>query len=151
MLSCDNICQLPALPSWVCSGTFLWLFCLCVACVCMCGCKPCMYIFSSLILMCFAVLSCSVVSDSLRPHGLQPSRLLCPWGLSRQEYWSGLPCPPPGDRPNPGIKPRSLTLKADSLPSEPSGKPKDTSVVSLSLMQGIFLTQESNGGLLHCR
>jgi len=33
-----------------------------------------------------------------------PSRLLCPWGFSRQEYWSGLPHPPPEDLPNPGIK-----------------------------------------------
>ena len=39
----------------------------------------------------------SVMSDSLQPHGLQPTRLLCPRGFSRQEYWSGLPCPPPGD------------------------------------------------------
>ena len=37
-------------------------------------------------------------------------------GFSRPEYWSGLPCPPPGDLPNPGIKPRSPTLQADSLP-----------------------------------
>ena len=36
--------------------------------------------------------------------------------FSRQEYWSGLPCPPPGDLPNPGIKPRSPALQADSLP-----------------------------------
>ena len=43
-----------------------------------------------------AALSCSVVSDSLQPHGVQSSRLLCPGGFSRQEYWSGLPCPPPG-------------------------------------------------------
>ena len=45
-------------------------------------------------------------------------------GFSRQEYWSGLPSPPPGDLPNPGIKPRSPTLQADSLLSEPPGKPK---------------------------
>ena len=38
--------------------------------------------------LCCAVLSRSVVSDSSWPHGLQPSRLLCPWGFSRQEYWS---------------------------------------------------------------
>ena len=44
-------------------------------------------------------------------------------GFSRQEHWSGLPCPPPGDLPNPGIKLRSLALRADSLPSEPPGKP----------------------------
>jgi len=37
------------------------------------------------------MLSCLVMSDSLRSHGLQPSRLLCPWGFFRQEYWSGLP------------------------------------------------------------
>ena len=43
--------------------------------------------------------------------------------FSRQEHWSGLPCPPPGDLPNPGIKPRSPALQADSLPSEPPGKP----------------------------
>ena len=42
------------------------------------------------------MLSHSVVSDSLPLHGLQPTRLLCPWGFSRQEYWSGSPCPPPG-------------------------------------------------------
>ena len=52
-----------------------------------------------------------------------PTRLLCPWGVSRQEYWSGLPCTPPGDPPNLGIKPRSPTLQADSLSSEPPGKP----------------------------
>ena len=44
-------------------------------------------------------------------------------GFSRPEYWSGLPCPPPGDLPNPGIEPNSPTLQADSLPSEPPGKP----------------------------
>ena len=43
------------------------------------------------------------------------------------------------------------TLQADSLPAEPPGKPKDTGVGSLSLLQGIFLTQESNQGLLHCK
>ena len=45
---------------------------------------------------------------------------------------------------DPGIKPGSPTLQADSLPSEPPGKPKNTAVGSLSLFQGIFLTQESN-------
>ena len=61
---------------------------------------------------------------------VQPS--VTPWALayqaplsmefSKQEYWSGLPFPPPGDLPNPGIKPRSPTLQADALPSEPPGK-----------------------------
>ena len=44
-------------------------------------------------------------------------------GFSRQEYWSGLPFPSPGDLPDPGIKPRSPALEADALTSEPPGKP----------------------------
>ena len=44
-------------------------------------------------------------------------------GFYRQEYWSVLPFPPPGDLPHSGIEPGSLALQADSLPSEPSGKP----------------------------
>ena len=43
-------------------------------------------------------------------------------GFSRQEYWSGLPFPSPGDLPDPGIEPRSLALEADALNSEPPGK-----------------------------
>ena len=49
------------------------------------------------------------------------------------------------------IEPRSPTLQGAYLPSEPPGKPKITKEGSLSLLQGIFLTQESNCGLLHCR
>ena len=71
----------------------------------------------------FAVPCCRLVmSHSLRPHGLQPTRLLCPWRFSRQEYWSGLPCPLPGDLPNQGIKSRSPSFQVDSLPSEPPGR-----------------------------
>ena len=44
-------------------------------------------------------------------------------GFSRQEYWSGLPFPSPGDLPYPGIEPGSPTLQADTLTSEPPGKP----------------------------
>ena len=55
------------------------------------------------------------------------------------------------DLPNPGIKPRSPTLQVDSLPVEPQGKPKNNGVGSLSLLQRIFLTQESNRSLLCCR
>ena len=72
--------------------------------------------------MCYVVFSCLAVPNSLQPHGPQDARLLCPWGFSRQEYWSGLPCPPLGDLPNPGVEPRSPTLQADSLLSEPPGK-----------------------------
>ena len=49
-------------------------------------------------------------------------------GFSRQEYWSGSPFPSPGDLPNPGIKPRSPTLQAGALTSEPPGKPYVRSV-----------------------
>ena len=51
----------------------------------------------------------------------------------------------------PRDEPRSPTLQADYLSSEPPGKPKNTGVCSLSLLQGIFLTQELNWVLLHCR
>ena len=43
-------------------------------------------------------------------------------GFSRQTYWSGVPLPSPGALPDPGIEPRSSTLQADALPSEPPGK-----------------------------
>ena len=46
-------------------------------------------------------------------------------GFSRQEYWSGLPFPFPGDLPDPGIEPGSPTLEADSLTSEPQGSYED--------------------------
>ena len=57
---------------------------------------------------------------------LRQMRILTPlsMGFSGQEYWSGLPCPSPGDLPDPGIKRGSPTLQADSLPSEPPGKTK---------------------------
>ena len=55
------------------------------------------------------------------------------------------------DLPNPGIKPKSLALRADSLLAKPPGKPKNSGVGSLSLLQRIFLTQESNQDLLQCR
>ena len=89
-----------------------------------------------------------IMSDSLRPQGLyspqnSPSQ-------SRPEYWSGLAFPSPGDLPNPGIESRS-PLQADSLPAEPQGKPKNIGVGRLSLLRGIFWTQESNQGLLHYR
>ena len=53
----------------------------------------------------WCVLSRSIMSDSVQSHGLQPTKLLYTWGFSRQEYWSGLPCPPPGDLPSPRLNP----------------------------------------------
>ena len=59
-----------------------------------------LWLYCALLWMkCSLVLSHSVMSDSLQPHGLKSTRLLCPWGFSRQEYWSGLSCHPPGSVP----------------------------------------------------
>ena len=68
-------------------------------------------------------------------------------GFSRPEYWSGLPCPPPGDLPNPGIKPRSPTLQVDSLPTEPSGKPKESIGERYLPPQNVSLGPEFYSGL----
>ena len=62
-------------------------------------------------------------------------------GFSRQESWSGLPFPSPGDLPDPGIEPRSAALQADALPSEPPGKPcKRTLRTKYVLLSHVFLT-----------
>ena len=71
--------------------------------------------------MCVCV-SCLVMSDSVTPWTVacqSPQSV----EFSRQDYWSGLPFPSPGDLPDSGIEPRSPSLQADSLPSEPPGKP----------------------------
>ena len=73
-------------------------------------------------------------------HGIPQARIL-EWQLFSS----------PGDLSNQGTEPRSPTLQADSLPAEPSGKPENTGVGFLSLIQQIFPTQEWNQGLLHCR
>jgi len=64
--------------------------------------------------------------------------------FSGPEYWSRQPFPSQGDLPNPGIKARSPALQVNSLSAEPQGKPENTGVGSLSLLQQIFPTQESN-------
>ena len=56
--------------------------------------------------------------------------------MEAQEYWSGLPCPPPGGLLNSGVEPRSPTLQADPLLTEQPGQPKNTEVGSLSLLLG---------------
>ena len=65
----------------------------------------------------------SVVSDSLRPRGLVAYQAPPSMGFSKQEYWSGLPFPYPEDLPDPEITPGSPRLQADTLTSEPPGKP----------------------------
>ena len=99
----------------------------------------------------------SITDSRVKSESFSHAQLfVTPWTIesmefSRPEYWNGWPFPSPGDLSNLGIKPRSPTLQADSLPAEPQGKPKNTGVGSLSLLQWIFPTQELNQGLLHCR
>ena len=81
----------------------------------------------------------SVMSDSLRLHGLYS-----PWNFPSQNIGVG-------SLSLPGIEPRSPTLQEDSLLAEPQGKPQNTGVGSLSLLQRIFPTQESNQALLNCK
>ena len=85
--------------------------------------------------------------NSVHPCLLKPTRLLCPWGFSRQEYWSGLPCPSPSNLPNPGIEPRSPALQADSLPSKPPGRQPT------KLLEWLFIlaTMEMYGSYLLAR
>ena len=83
------------------------------------------------------------------PHCRQILYHLSHQGSPRIQEW--VTHPSPENRPDPGIKPRSSALQGNSLPTEPSGKPKNTGVESLSLLRGIFSTQELNQGLLHCR
>ena len=100
-----------------------------------------MYIY-----MYIAVCVCSVVCNSLRPHGLQPSRLRV-HGIHRARIleWVAFPFS------RGSCEPRSPTSETDFLLSEPPGKPKNTGVDSPSFLQGVFLIQGSNPGLPHCR
>ena len=91
-------------------------------------------------LCCAELLSCVWLFATLWTIAHQaPLSIVC----SRQEYWSGLPCPPPGD---PLLHCRRILYHLAH-----QGKSKNTGVGSLSVSQGNFLTQESNQGLLHCR
>ena len=74
--------------------------------------------------MCLCVCACSVVSDSLWPHGpLWAHRTPLSMGSPRQEYWSGLPFPSPGDLTQLGIEPISPALAGRFFTPEPPGKP----------------------------
>ena len=95
--------------------------------------------------------SCSVLSDSLRPHrlyshGILQARIL-EWIL---EYTGAFPFPRGSSQPRDRTQ-VSPTLQVDSLPAEPQGKPKNTGVGNLSLLQRIFPTEKLNRSLLHCR
>ena len=87
------------------------------------------------------------VSQSLDPTDLHGPHVAHQDALfiefSRQEYWSGLPFPPPRDLPNPRIKPRSSALQTDSLPSELPGKPSGEYKKGLSLSIGDMINEMS--------
>ena len=74
----------------------------------------------------FQSVSCSLMTNSLGPHGRGSHQAPLSMNFSRQEYWSGLPSPPPGNLPDPGIKPMSLVIPALTggfFTTEPAGKP----------------------------
>ena len=97
------------------------------------------------------MLSHSVMSDSLCPHGLWPTRLFCPWDSPGKN--TGVCCHflLQGIFSTQGSNLSLPHCRQIFLPFEPPGKPKNTGVGSLSLLQQIFLTQELKWGLLHCR
>ena len=76
--------------------------------------------YSFILILSYCGLSHSVMSDSATPGTVTYQDLLS-MGFSRQEHWSGLPFPSPGDLPNPGIESRSPALQADALTSDQQG------------------------------
>ena len=70
---------------------------------------------------------CPILYD---PKGLEPARFPCPWGFFRQEYWSGLPFPSPGDFPRSGMEPKSPALAGASFTTEPPRKPPNICIHS---------------------
>ena len=121
---CDIILQEMLTDPWVPTPTKIWLFYF-----------LCLWKWSEVkVTQSFPSL-CDTMGYTV--HGILQTRIL--------EF------PSPEDLPNSGIEPRSPILQVDSLPAEPQGKPKNTGVGSLSFLQGIFLTQESNWSLLNCR
>ena len=88
---------------------------------------------------------CDLMDYSLPVSSVHGSSLSMGILQARIQEWAAMPYY------NPGIEPRSPTLQADSLLSEPPRKSKNTTVDSLSLLQGIFMIQELNLGLLHCK
>ena len=101
--------------------------------------------------VCCAVLGCSVVSESLQPHGLQPGSSVHGILQARTLEWVAMPSSRGSSQPRDRTQVSLGSLQVDSLPSEPPGKSKNTGLGSLSLLQGIFPTQELNQSLLHCR
>ena len=97
--------------------------------------------------LCLATQSCPTLRESMdcSPPGSSAHRSL----QERILEWVAMPSSRGSSQP--GIEPRSPALQVNSLPAEPPGKPKNTGVGCHVLLQGIFPTQESNQGVLHCR
>ena len=88
--------------------------------------------------------SCLTLCD---PMDCKPTRLLCPWHFSRQEYWSGLPFPFPGDLSDPGIdpaSPASAALTAGFFTTEPPGKPILSTYIYFSIINKFISKRKEN-------
>ena len=106
----DRITSKPAAHCKLEISKYSWTFSPLPPCVCVCVC----------VCVCIVTQLCLTLCD---PMACSPPGSFVHGDFSRQEYWSELSCPPPGDIPNPGIEPRAPSLQADSLPSESLGKP----------------------------
>ena len=100
---------------------------------------------------CCAVLSHSVMSNSCNPMNCSPPGSSVHGGILQTRILEWVVMPSSRGSSQPRDWTQVSALQADPLLSEPTGKPKNTGVGSLSLLHGIFLTQELNWGLLHCR
>ena len=116
---------------------------LCIMWWCIC-CVLCLFLL-------WALLSRSVMSDSLRPHRLAcQSPLGFSWrgslmGFSRPEYWSGLPCPPPGDLPNPGLNPGLFHCRCVLYQLSHQGSPRILEWVAYPFSRGTSWSRNWTG------
>ena len=109
------------------------------------------HIYNAILLSHACMPSRSVVSDPLWPHGLQPTRFLCPWVFSRQEDWSGIAMPSSRGSSQRRDWTQVSCIAGGSLTIWATRETQECWSGSLSLLPGIFPTQEVNWGLLHCR
>ena len=95
-----------------------------------------------------AVLSRSVMSNSLQPYGLNPPGSSFHWGFSRQEYWNALPCLLQGIFPTQGLNPGLLHWREIFLPSEPLGKPQYRYIIYKNLKKYTYSYKKTEWWLL---
>ena len=98
--------------------------------------RVCVYIYMC-VCVCVCVSSCSVVSDSATSQTVVHQAPLS-MGFPRREYWSGLPCPPPGDLPDPGIEPASPALEGGFFTTEPPGEALTPSLLPQNLQKKVW-------------